>query len=67
LCALELVYLALITSSLLCRKKPLGTNSGAIFKTPDNGADIFANDSDTEATPKVKLSSLIFPVRRMDN
>ena len=28
--------------------------SGSIFKTPNSGADMFAEESDIEATPKAK-------------
>ena len=37
-----------------CRT-PLGTmTSGSIFKTPNSGADMFAEESDIEATPRAK-------------
>ena len=40
--------------SLLART-PLGSlASGSIFKTPNSGADLFAEESDIEATPRAK-------------
>jgi len=45
-------------------RTPLGSVSNSIFKTPNSGADMFANDSDVEATPKVKAQ--IFSAPSMD-
>jgi hypothetical protein len=36
-------------------RTPLGSlSSGSIFKTPNSGADMFAEESDVEATPRAK-------------
>merc|ERR1712228_1007336 len=36
-------------------RTPLGSlASGSIFKTPNSGADMFAEESDVEATPRAK-------------
>ena len=44
----------IFNKSLLVRT-PLGSlASGSIFKTPNSGADMFAEESDIEATPRAK-------------
>ena len=47
-------------------RTPLGPAATSIFRTPNSGADMFAADSDVEATPKVHSEKNFFQTPSME-
>ena len=52
--------------TLLPPRTPLGPAATSIFRTPNSGADMFAADSDVEATPKVHSEKNFFQTPSME-
>ena len=59
-------FIGVASVTLLPPRTPLGPAATSIFRTPNSGADMFAADSDVEATPKVHGEKNFFQTPSME-